>query len=209
MRTSNIFKPPALAARSAVVATAATVTLAGAGWIVTVPRMSGMDMGASSTLGSFPFFLSVWVPMMTAMMLPAVAPSALGRAVRAWPQYVGSYLAVWVLFGVVVFAAYRPHSHTVAGVIVAAAGVYEATPVKRRLREMSQEHFSSGLGLGVCCVGSTAGLMLVMVALGPMSLTWMIAVTAVVVLQKLAPPKAFIDIPVAIAILGVAAAQFA
>ena len=55
----------------------ATVGAGAAGWVVAIPRMSGMDMGAATTLGSFPFFLSVWLPMMAAMMLPGVAPSAL------------------------------------------------------------------------------------------------------------------------------------
>jgi hypothetical protein len=38
-----------------------------------------MDMGAATELGSFASFLGYWVPMMTAMMLPA-APPVLRRA---------------------------------------------------------------------------------------------------------------------------------
>ena len=196
---------------------AATLGLAAVGWVITVPRMSGMDMGTATMLGSFPFFLSVWPPMMAAMMLPGVAPSAAGRyaaeryaagrSAVGLARYLASYLAIWMLFGVALFAVYRPHGHAAAGVMLTAAGIYELTPAKRRFREMCRQHRSTGLGLGACCVGSTAGLMLAMVALGPMSLTWMALVAAVVVLQKLAPPKALIDIPLAVAILGLALIQ--
>ena len=49
------------------------------------------------------------------------------------PLFVGSYLAVWTLVGVVVYALYRPHGSVAAGVVAVAAGVYELTPLKRRL----------------------------------------------------------------------------
>jgi predicted metal-binding membrane protein len=175
--------------------------------------MSGMDMGVATTLGSFPFFISVWMPMMAAMMLPGVAPSAIRlagscRAALDVPRYVGSYLGVWVLFGVLVFAVYRPHGTATAGAILIAAGAYELTPMKRRFREMCRDRSASGLGLGMCCVGSSVGLMLMMVALGAMSLTWMAVTAGVVLLQKLLPPRAVIDVPVALAIIGLGIAEF-
>ena len=184
-----------------------TVGLGAAGWIITVSRMHGMDMGTATMLGSLPFFLSVWVPMMAPMMLPALAPSATGRSTAGLARFVVSYLAVWTLVGLAAFALYRPHSPTVAGIIVATAGLYELTPIKRRFREMARAHRSSGVGVGVCCVASTAGLMLVMLALGPMNLIWMALVAAVVLIQKLVPPAVWIDLPVAIAILGVAGVE--
>jgi predicted metal-binding membrane protein len=173
-----------------------------------------MDMGVGTTLGSFPFFLSVWLPMMAAMMLPGVAPSALrvAAARRAGVdvvRHVGSYLAVWAVVGVVVFALYRPHSTTSAGTITVAAGIYELTPLKRRFRVMCQDRAGSGWELGFCCIGSTAGLMLVMLAFGAMSLTWMALATAAVLLQKLLPPKPVIDVPLAIAIVTIGLVQLA
>lgn len=209
MKAVSVAPPPA----SAVAATLATVGLGVGGWVVTIPRMSGMDMGAASTLGSFPSFLSVWVPMMAAMMLPGVAPSALRlagshRAAIDIPRYVGSYLGVWALFGVLVFALYRPHGTATAGAITLAAGAYELTPMKRRFREMCRDRSSSGLSLGLCCVGSSVGLMLMMVAYGAMSLAWMAVTAGVVLLQKLVPPRALIDLPVALAIIGFGIAEF-
>jgi predicted metal-binding membrane protein len=185
----------------------ATVGLGAIAWVVTLERMHGMDMGVATRLGSVPSFLSVWVPMMAAMMLPGTAPAARRIARRGGgafdvARYLGLYLAVWALFGVAVFAAYRPHGTTVAGALATAAGVYELTPMKRRFREMCQERMSSGLGLGLCCVGSSVGLMLTMVALGIMSVTWMILATGVVLLQKLLPPRAAIDVPVALVLIA-------
>ncbi len=120
--------------------------------------------------------------MMAAMMLPGVAPSVIrlvgsSRAVSDIPRYVGTYLGVWAFLGVLVFIVYRPHGTVVAGAITIGAGAYKLTPVKRRFRKRCRDGSSSGLGLGLCCVGSSGGLMLMMVALGAMSLTWM-AVTA-------------------------------
>ena len=38
-------------------------------------QMNGMDMGTATQLGSFGFFIAVWVAMMAAMMLPGAAPA--------------------------------------------------------------------------------------------------------------------------------------
>jgi predicted metal-binding membrane protein len=89
-----------------------------------------------------------------------------------------------------------------AGALVLAAGCYELTPLKRRFRQRCRENMRSGLGFGLCCVGSSIGLMLMLVALGVMSLVWMSIIAAVVLAQKLLPAKAAIDVPVAVAILG-------
>jgi predicted metal-binding membrane protein len=190
----------------------ATLGAGAAGWVIAVPRMRGMDMGVATRLESFPFFLSVWLPMMAAMMLPGMAPSALrvaaaGRTGVDVGRHVGSYVAVWAAVGAVVFILYRPHSTTSAGAIAVAAGLYELTPLKRRFRVMCQDRAGSGWELGLCCIGSTAGLMLVLLAFGAMSLTWMALATSAVLLQKLLPPKAVIDAPFAIAIVAIGLAE--
>jgi len=55
----------------------ATLGLAAASWGIAVWQMHGMDMGAATRLGSFEFFIAVWVAMMAAMMLPGAAPAVL------------------------------------------------------------------------------------------------------------------------------------
>jgi predicted metal-binding membrane protein len=194
--------------RTAVTAAALTATLglAAASWVVAVRQMNGMDMGVATQLGSFAFFLALWVAMMAAMMLPGAAPavlrSARARGVGTMPLFVGSYLAVWALVGVAVYALYRPHGSLAAGAVVIAAGVYELTPVKQHFRRRCRETFGSGFEFGLCCVGSSIGLMLMLVALSVMSVTWMAVIGALVLAQKLLPAKAAIDVPVALAIVG-------
>jgi predicted metal-binding membrane protein len=158
-----------------------TLGVAAASWVVAVRLMSGMDMGAETRLGSFAFFVCVWAAMMAAMMLPGAAPAALRRArtssrLGAVPLFVGSYLAVWMLVGIAVYALYRPHGSLAAGVVVIAAGTYELTPRKQRFRARCRERVGSGFEYGLCCVGSSIGLMLILVALSVMSVTWMLAI---------------------------------
>ncbi len=50
--------------------------------------------------------------------------------VCAVPLFVGSYLAVWTLVGVAVYALYRPHGSSAAGALAIAASVHEFTPLK-------------------------------------------------------------------------------
>jgi predicted metal-binding membrane protein len=185
----------------------ATLGLAVAAWVVAIRQMSGMDMGPATGLGSFGFFVTVWVAMMAAMMLPSAAP-AVWRSVRdsgglrAMPLFVGSYLAVWTLVGVAVYALYRPHGYLAAGAVVIAAGVYEFTPLKQQFRRRCRGNVHSGLEFGLYCVGSSIGLMLMLVALGLMSIAWMAVLTVLVLAQKILPAKAVIDVPLALAIVG-------
>jgi predicted metal-binding membrane protein len=184
---------------------ALTVTLgiAAASWVVAVRQMSGMDMGVATQLGSFGFFVVLWVLMMAAMMLPGAVPAVLRRAhasgqVAAVPLFVGSYLAVWTLVGLAVFALYRPHGTAAGGVVAIAAGVYELTPLKQRCRDS----IGSGLEFGLYCVGSSIGLMLILLGLNVMSIAWMAIIAVLVVAQKLLPLRAALDVPLALAIIG-------
>ncbi|HEY2044114.1 MAG TPA: DUF2182 domain-containing protein [Jatrophihabitans sp.] len=196
-------------ARAAATPAALTVTLgiAAASWVVAVRQMSGMDMGVATQLGSFGFFVVLWVLMMAAMMLPGAVPAVLRRAhasrqVAAVPLFVGSYLAVWTLVGLAVFALYRPHGTVAAGVVAIAAGVYELTPLKQRCRQRCRDSVGSGLEFGLYCVGSSIGLMLILVGLSVMSVAWMAIIAVLVVAQKLLPRKAALDVPLALAIIG-------
>ena len=198
----------ASATKAATAATlAATLGIAAASWIVAVRQMNGMDMGAATELGSLAFFVTLWVSMMAAMMLPGATPAVLRHAhasgrVRSVPLFVGSYLAVWTLVGLVVFALYRPHGTLAAGAIAIAAGIYEFTPLKRYCRRRCRESVRSGFQFGRYCVGSSIGLMLMLVALGVMNVTWMSVITVLVIGQKLLPSIAAIDVPLALAIVG-------
>jgi len=134
-----------------------------------------------------------------------------GQKAAALTATLGLAAACWVLsvermngmnMGVAVYALYRPHGTVAAGVVVIAAGLYELTPLKRHFRRRCREAARSGLEFGVECVGSSVGLMVMLVVLGVMSVGWMSLITVVVVAQKLLPAKAAVDVPVAVAIVG-------
>ena len=188
----------------------ATLALAATCWVVAVVRMDGMDMGVATELGSFAFFVAAWVPMMGAMMVPGAVPAVVRRArshrpALAVPQFLVSYLAVWTLVGLAVYALYRPHGSTVAGALTIGGGMYELTPLKRECRRRCRESVRSGFQFGLYCVGSSTGLMVMLLALGVMSVAWMSVVTVLILGQKLLPPRASIDVPLALAIVGLGA----
>jgi predicted metal-binding membrane protein len=197
--------------RTGTAATAAALTvtlgLAAVAWVAAVRQMSGMDMGVATRLGSFAFFAAAWVTMMAAMMLPGTVPAVVRRVqasgrLRGVPLFLGSYLAVWALAGVAVYALYRPHGVVVAGAVVIAAGAYELTPLKQHFRRRCQEITGSGFGYGLCCLGSSIGLMAMLVALSVMSVIWMAVITVLALGQKLLPAKRAVDVPLALAIAG-------
>ena len=64
-------RPPALIWALVVV----LIALAALGWWWTIQQMRGMDNGPWTELGTFGWFISVWVVMMAAMMFPSVAPT--------------------------------------------------------------------------------------------------------------------------------------
>jgi len=126
-----------------------------------------------------------------------------------------AYLAVWAAYGLGAYLLYRFVVHFdlgwldwnrggryVAGGAIVAAGLYELTPIKsvclRHCR--TPLHFvmhgwgegvpgalRMGVVHGAYCVGCCWGLMVVLFALGVMSLTWMAVVAALIFLEKVAP----------------------
>jgi len=201
--------PPDMTAARTTAATAAATAVLGlaAGcWVVSVWQMTGMDMGAATRLGSLGFFAAVWVAMMAAMMLPgsapAVARAARAGGVRAVPLFAGSYLSVWALAGVMVYALDRPHGTVAAGTVTITAGAYELTPLKRHFRRRCREMAGSGFRFGLNCVGSSAVLMAMLVVLGVMSVGWMAVIAVLVTAQKLLPPRAALDVPLTLAIVA-------
>jgi predicted metal-binding membrane protein len=153
------------------------------------------------------------VAMMAVMMLPAAVPTIARRAgepdgVLAAPAFAGAYLGIWALAGVVVYLLYRPPGAVIAGALIVGAGLYELTPLKRECRRRCRQRMSSGLRFGIYCLGSSIGLMLVLVAVDVMSLALMCAIALVVLAQKLLPPDRALDTSLALAIvaLGIAVA---
>src|SRR5260370_15629238 len=144
--------------------------------------------------------------MMAAMMLPGLARAVWRRArtsgaVRAVVPFVASSLVVWTLVGALIYTLYRPHGTWAAGLIVIATGLYELTRFKQHCRRCCRAPTRSGFTFGLYCVGSSIGLMVMLVALGVMSIPWMVAIAGLVSAQKLLPAKATLASPLALALL--------
>jgi predicted metal-binding membrane protein len=150
-----------------------------------------------------------FVPMMAAMMLPSALP-ALARRVRdddgvlAAPLFAGSYAAIWALVGLAVYSLYQPPGDLAAGALIVAGGVYELSWVKLVCRRRCRERMRSGVRFGLACLGSSAGLMLILAGAGLMSAAWMVAIALVVLAQKLLPPHRLVDVPIAVALVALA-----
>jgi predicted metal-binding membrane protein len=127
----------------------ALFALAGAGWWWTVQELRGMDNGPWTGLGTFGWFLGVWVVMMAAMMFPSVAPtvalySRMSRKSRLRPLvFTTGYLATWAGAGVIAFIIGVAGNHAaggepawgdvgrpMAGATLLLAAAYELTPFK-------------------------------------------------------------------------------
>jgi predicted metal-binding membrane protein len=134
--------------------------------------------------------------------VPAVIRRSRSMSIaRGVPLFVVVYLAVWAAVGLAVYALYRPHGATAAGVVVLAAGIYELTPLKARCRRRCRTTTASR-EFSLACVGSSIGLMAAFVALGLMSVLWMVATAVVLLAQKIFPAQRAADVPVALALLA-------
>ncbi len=76
------------------------------------------------------------------------------------------------------------------------------TGARTTFRRRWRESVGSGFEYGLCCVGSSIGLMLMLVAVSVMSIGWMSVIAALVLAQTLLPARAAVDVPLALAIIG-------
>lgn len=147
------------------------------------------------------------VLMMVAMMVPGAIPATARFAQpecarRDAAVFFGTYTVIWAVVGAALYELYHQQSTGVSGTIVIAAGIYELTPVKQRFRRRCQTALQSGLEFGLCCLGSSIGLMLVLVAVNMMSIPWMAVIAAVVLAQKIFRDKTVVDVALALAIVA-------
>jgi predicted metal-binding membrane protein len=228
----------------------ALLLLAAIAWAVTGDRMDGMDAGPATDPGSLGFWVTTWVVMMAAMMFPSIAPMVVmharieegkrrqGRSVEAATTalFVCGYLLTWTAAGLVGFAiieigqslsldflSWDRAGPYVAGGVIAAAAIYQLSPLKdvclrhcRSPMTFLLMHWRPGrtgaLRMGIehggWCVGCCWGLMAALFALGVMSVGWMAFVAALIATEKLLPWKAVANrgIAVLLLVLGLAVA---
>jgi predicted metal-binding membrane protein len=170
---------------------------------------------------------AMWAVMMTAMMLPTATPLILLYAAAARSNVetesparriyalAAGYVLVWSLFSVAATAVQRilasalvltpmmePATPLAGGVVLAIAGVYQLTPLKRvclrecrsplafmmqRWRAGKAGAFRLGVHHGMYCLGCCWALMLILFAGGVMNLVVIVALTAWVIVEKFAP----------------------
>ena len=138
------------AARSRLGLVALLFVLAGVGWWWTIDQMRGMDDGPWTGLGTFGWFVAVWVVMMAAMMFPSVSPTVAlysrmtrERSPLSPLAFAAGYLVSWAGAGAAAFLvalagtrsvgdvlAWDRGGRWVAGATLLVAAAYEVTPLK-------------------------------------------------------------------------------
>jgi predicted metal-binding membrane protein len=186
------------------------------------------EMGLDLTMGmAAPLFLATWVAMMVAMMFPAAAPMILlfdrvergkreaGRSYVPTAYFVGAYLAIWTVFGVLAFALaggierlamdadwMTEQWARIGGVLLIAAGLYQLTPLKDVCLSKCRSPMSflmtswrdgkvgavqMGLLHGGYCVGCCWLLFVILLPLGVMNVAAMIVIALLVFGEKTLP----------------------
>jgi predicted metal-binding membrane protein len=187
----------------------------------------------------------MWLLMMVAMMLPSAAPMILiygkvargaqaqGAAMAPTAVFAGSYLVIWggfsalaalaqwllVRSGVISEMGLAIGDRRIAGTLLIAAGLYQATPVKRACLESCRSPLSFlmrlcrpgwagaarlGFAHGLYCLGCCALLMTLLFVFGVMNLVWVAALALFVMVEKLLPvgPRFSTGVGIAAAIVG-------
>jgi predicted metal-binding membrane protein len=186
-------------------------------------------------------FLVGWALMILAMMLPT-ATLLLGDfalvvrhredAARLRLLVVAGFLNTWIVVGLA-FQVFdigvhvtvdavswlNEHPRVVAASVLAIAGMFQFTTLKRRClkacrtprsfiyrhwrgRQPAFDALTVGMAYGVSCVGCCWALMLVLFALGTANLAWMLAAGAVMAVEKNASWGHRISAPLGVALLG-------
>jgi predicted metal-binding membrane protein len=187
-----------------------------------------------------------WWAMMPGMMLPSAAPMIMtfaavnrrrrerGEAFVPTAVFTIGYLVAWGLFGgfatladwgleraALMSPATQALEPALAAAVIAAAGIYQLSPLKaaclahcRSPFDFVLNHWRDGTGgalrmgweHGIYCLGCCWLLMTLLFAAGIMSLLWMALIAAFVLLEKLFPAGPWIARAGGVAMLGLALA---
>jgi predicted metal-binding membrane protein len=196
---------------------ASLVILAGLAWAWTVAMAAMPEchrIGLSSFVLMWTVMMAA---MMFPAVIPVVLAfvglrrSRGGSTVLAAVLFVAGYLVVWGLLALPAQALLTAASRATAavpglaragGVILVACGIYQLTPLKDAcLRHCRVPHLFLGhhwrdgaagalvLGAhhGLYCAGCCASIMVVLLVVGVMNVAWMVALSALIFLEKVLP----------------------
>ncbi len=175
--------------------------------------MSAMVSVAGFLVG----WTAMMAAMMAPALIPAVRLYALAAArgaVAPLPFFLLGYLMVWVLPGLPAYIASRWFAPVPggteswvgrsAGLVLLGAAIWQLTPWKSACLRHCRSPLSfflqyggrargflgatrMGAVHGLFCIGCCWAMMAVLVALGTMNLTWMLALSVIILLEKAAP----------------------
>lgn len=181
-------------------------------------------------------WVAMMAAMMLPAVLPVVklyARAAAGGAVAPLPFFVGGYLALWTVLALPAYLAWRSlempladgraWAGRVAGATLLVAALWQLSPLK----SVCLRHCRSPLGFfmrfgqqvrrpagafrmgvihGAYCIGCCWALFAVLVASASMSLLWLVAFTALIVIEKTSKhgERVALAVAPALAALGVA-----
>lgn len=191
------------------------------GMAMAVPQMQSWG------LADLTFLFGMWAVMMVAMMLPSASPmillfAALNRRKQEQNSpfvpsgvFLLGYLAAWAAFSLLAtLAQWGLHtagllspmmestSPLLGGLLLAAAGVYQWTPLKQAClrhcrspldflashwKEGHSGAFAMGIEHGAFCLGCCWVLMSLLFVAGVMNLFWVAALAIFVLLEKVVP----------------------
>jgi len=221
---------PGLPRRQQALIVGLLLILAALAWIFLIATPMGTpsgDMGVEP-LGMAPMlFLAVWIVMMVAMMFPTAAPmiTAFARVsatnqrrgqafVPTW-VFVGGYLVVWGVAGLVAYLAslgfgalarewmwLQDDAARLGGVVLILAGLYQLSPLKRTCLSKCRSPLAfiltswrggyvgalrMGAEHGAYCLGCCWMLFAVLFPLGLMNVAAMALVTVLIFTEKSLP----------------------
>ena len=173
-------------------------------------------------------FITTWIAGMAAMMLPAISPMVLlynkliktnnggSEIIKYYPvqmiSFVGSYLMVWALTGIVLFFGWsvlntnffmgieKKEMNIIYGIVLIIAGAYQFSSLKtkclgycgspasffmRRWKNGVTGAFKMGTFHGLYCLGCCWPYFLLMISLGWMNLLFMGLFAAIILGEKL------------------------
>jgi predicted metal-binding membrane protein len=160
---------------------------------------------------------AMMLPSLSPMAVAYSRGAARGRArsIAGTVVFAAGYLLPWAAFGLLAYAlvegvrsldlgvlAWDRAGRYVAGWVILVTAIYELTAAKGmclahcretrllRRRPGAVGALRMGMEQGRFCVGCSGALMVVLFALGVMSITWMLAIAAVIAIEKLAPRPA-------------------
>lgn len=194
--------------------------------LVLLPLIAWMNLVRMPDMSaSFTSLAAMWGVMMIAMMIPSAAPMILvfaavnrrrGRGVSTW-IFLSGYVLIWSSFSVLA-AALQATLHNLAllssdmsilsplasGVLIAAAGVYQLTSLKKSClgkcagpldfvmtnwREGRKGALVMGVHHGLYCLGCCWLLMALLFVTGIMNLAWVAVIAGFIFAEKIFLPR--------------------